>query len=170
MNDPQRAALIECIPSLRRFAYALTGSMADADDLLQNTLERLLRKEVPEEVELLRWAYTVCRNLWLDECRARKVRQEAATRPELQDGQVVDGERTTTGKMALEEVDAAMDRLPEDQRQMIALVALQGLSYQEVAETLDIPKGTVMSRLARARAALSESWARGSKAGLKRSL
>lgn len=147
----------ELIPRIRRFAYSLTGSMADADDLLQGTLERLLSREVPEEVELLKWAFRVCRNLWIDECRSRKVRQTAALRPELSEGQVVDGERATASKIELDQVDAAMARLPDDQRCILSLVAVQGMSYQDVAATLEIPKGTVMSRLARARVALSET-------------
>lgn len=145
------------LPGLRRFAYSLTGAMTEADDLLQGTVERLLRRAPPEGVGLDRWAFRVCRNLWIDECRARKVRQEAAGQPELSEGQVVDGERATTSQIELGQVDAALARLPEGQREIITLVAVQGMSYQDVSETLEIPKGTVMSRLARARAALSES-------------
>ncbi|MCM0613788.1 RNA polymerase sigma factor [Marinobacter sediminum] len=149
--------LTRLIPGLRRFAYSLTGSMPEADDLLQGTFERLLRREVPDGVELDRWAFRVCRNLWIDECRARKVRQNAAEQPELSEGQIVDGERATTSQIELGQVDDAMAKLPEDQRHIISLVAIQGMSYQDVSDTLDIPKGTVMSRLARARAALSTS-------------
>jgi len=151
--------ITELLPRLRRFAYSLTGSMPDADDLLQNTVERLLARDVPRDADLTKWAFRVCRNVWIDECRARKVRREAAEQPELTDGQVVDGERQTTRKIEWNRVDAAMARLPEDQRQIISLVAIQGLSYQAVAEILSVPRGTVMSRLARARSALSEALA-----------
>ncbi|MEX2475853.1 RNA polymerase sigma factor [Marinobacter sp.] len=149
--------ITEILPRLRRFAYSLTGSMADADDLLQNTVERLLARTVPEDVDLTKWAFRVCRNVWIDECRARKVRRDAAEHPELTDGQVVDGERQATKEIEWNRVDAAMSALPEDQRQIISLVAIQGMPYKIVAEILDVPKGTVMSRLARARAALSEA-------------
>lgn len=149
--------ITELLPGLRRFAYSLTGSMADADDLLQNTVERLLTREMPGDVDLTKWAFRVCRNVWIDECRARKVRRDAAENPELRDGQVTDGEHQTTQEIEWNRVDSAMSRLPEDQRQIISLVAIQGMPYKMVAEILDVPRGTVMSRLARARAALSEA-------------
>lgn len=147
--------LMQLLPGLRRFAYSLTGSVPEADDLLQGTVEKLLRRAPPDGVGLDRWAFRVCRNLWIDECRARKVRQEAAQKPELSEGQVVDGERKTASQIHLGQVNAAMAKLPDGQREIIALVAIQGLSYQAVSDALEIPRGTVMSRLARARAALS---------------
>ncbi len=149
--------LTDLLPALRRFAYSLTGSMADADDLLQNTVERILTRDMPSDVDLTKWAFRICRNVWIDECRARKVRRDATENPELSDGQVTDGEHQTTKEIEWSRVDAAMSRLPEDQRQIISLVAIQGMPYKMVAEILEVPKGTVMSRLARARAALSEA-------------
>ena len=151
--------ITELLPGLRRFAYSLTGSMADADDLLQNTVERLLTRDMPGDVDLTKWAFRICRNVWIDECRARKVRREAAEQPELSDGLVTNGEHQTTKEIEWNRVDSAMSRLPEDQRQIISLVAIQGMPYKMVAEILEVPKGTVMSRLARARAALSETLA-----------
>lgn len=147
--------LTALMPMLRRFAYSLTGSPHDADDLLQNTIERLLSKGVPEDVELAKWAFRVCRNIWIDEYRARKIRNNAAQLPELEEP-TVDGENVIYNEITLGEVNNAMDKLPDDQRSIIALVAVQGMSYKEVAETLSIPMGTVMSRLARARVALSQ--------------
>lgn len=149
--------ITELLPSLRRFAYSLTGSMADADDLLQNTVERILARNMPSDVDLTKWAFRICRNVWIDECRARKVRRDATENPELSEGQVTDGEHQTTKEIEWSRVDSAMSRLPEDQRQIISLVAIQGMPYKMVAEILEVPKGTVMSRLARARAALSEA-------------
>lgn len=146
----------ELLPALRRFAYSLAGSMPDADDLLQNTVERLLVRKMPENADLTRWSFRVCRNIWIDECRARKVRRDAAQQPELTDGQVVNGEHNTTAAIEWERVDAAMGKLTGDQRQIITMVAVQGFSYQVVADILGVPTGTVMSRLARARVALSE--------------
>jgi RNA polymerase sigma-70 factor (ECF subfamily) len=147
--------LTALMPMLRRFAYSLTGSPHDADDLLQNTIERLLSKGVPEDVELAKWAFRVCRNIWIDEYRARKIRNNAAQLPELEEP-TVDGENVIYNEITLGEVDKAMNKLPDDQRSIIALVAVQGMSYKEVAETLSLPMGTVMSRLARARVALSQ--------------
>ncbi|MBJ6137000.1 RNA polymerase sigma factor [Marinobacter litoralis] len=154
-----RQEITELLPSLRRFSYSLTGSAADADDLLQNTVERLLSRPRPEDADITPWAFRVCRNVWIDECRARKVRRDAAEHPELSDGQIFDGDKQVANEMEVNRVDQAMSRLPEDQRQIISLVAIQGLSYQAVAEILSVPKGTVMSRLARARGALSEALA-----------
>lgn len=147
--------LLELVPRIRRFAYSLTGSMPDADDLMQNTVERVLTHGVPEGVELIKWVFRVCRNIWIDDYRARKVRWEAAQDPELQDRELVDGERAMVGEIELEQVNRAMATLPNDQRTILSLVALQGMSYKEVASTLEVPPGTVMSRLARARAALA---------------
>ena len=149
----------ELLPRLRRFSYSLTGSRSDADDLLQNTVERLLTRRTPDDADLTKWAFRVCRNIWIDECRARKVRREVANNPELTDGQIVNGEHQTTREIEWDRVDTAMAQLPEDQRQIISLVAIQCMPYKIVAEILDVPKGTVMSRLARARAALSKALA-----------
>jgi RNA polymerase sigma factor (sigma-70 family) len=152
-----KSELTEAIPQLRRFAYSLTGSMDDADDLLQSTVERALNHKVPEGVDLTKWLFRVCRNLWIDDYRSRKVRQEATLQPQLQDREIVDGERAMASEVELDQVSRAMDTLPDDQRSVLSLVAVQGMSYKEVAATLQIPAGTVMSRLARARTALIQS-------------
>lgn len=122
--------ITELLPRLRRFAYSLTGSLSDADDLLQNTVERLLTRDMPDDADLTKWAFRVCRNVWIDECRARKVRRDAAEHPELTDGQVINGEHQTTKEIEWHRVDAAMARLPQDQRQIISLVAIQGMPYK----------------------------------------
>lgn len=150
-----RNELTALIPALRRFAYSLTGNAHDADDLLQNTIERVLSRGAPEEVELAKWAFRVCRNIWIDEYRARKIRHNAAQLPELEEP-TIDGANAIYNEITLGQVNTAMDQLPDEQRSILALVAVQGMSYKEVAETLSIPTGTVMSRLARARVALSQ--------------
>lgn len=147
--------LTQLLPALRRFAYSLTGARADADDLLQNTIERLLSREMPENVELIKWAFRVCRNIWIDEYRACKIRHNAAQLPELEEP-TEDGTNRIYNEITLKQVNTAMEKLPDDQRSILALIAIQGMSYKEVAETLGIPIGTVMSRLARARIALSQ--------------
>ena len=121
---------------------------------MQATAERVLDKGVPENVELLRWMFKVCRNLWIDDRRAHQVRQRAHRQPELSDEPIVSGEAVVLGELALREVEHALARLPDEQRDVLALVAVEGLTYREAAEVLDTPIGTVMSRLARARAAL----------------
>lgn len=142
------------LPMLRRFAYSLTGNAADADDLVQTTLERILTKGVPEDVEVIKWAFKVCRNVWIDEYRARKVRQNATLKPELQEPQSFDEQQKYDDKEMLSHVNHAMNTLPDDQRAILSLVAVQGMSYKEVASSMEIPVGTVMSRLSRARTAL----------------
>lgn len=148
--------LLELVPALRRFAYSLSNSVHDADDLLQNTVERLLTRPMPEDASLEKWAYTVCRNLWIDECRSRKVRAAVSFEPDLHDVVSIEGEKDMVLKIELEQINAAMRELPEDQHIVLSMVAVQGLSYKEVADALQIPQGTVMSRLARARARLAE--------------
>jgi RNA polymerase sigma factor (sigma-70 family) len=142
------------LPMLRRFAYSLTGNTADADDLVQITLEKILKKGVPDEVDVNKWAFKVCRNVWIDEYRARKVRQNAVLKPELQEPQSVDEQQAFDSKEMLAQVNLAMNTLPEEQRAILSLVAVQGMSYKEVASSMQIPVGTVMSRLSRARRAL----------------
>ncbi|MCL4409910.1 MAG: RNA polymerase sigma factor [Gammaproteobacteria bacterium] len=154
-NRALHAQIASILPSLRRFAFSLTTAMADADDLVQQTVERLLTRPIPSDVELLKWAFRVCRNLWIDEYRARKVRANAVFDTELQEAQEFDGARDIEQQIELSAVGTAMRTLPEDQHTILTLVAVQGMSYREVAETLEIPIGTVMSRLARARAALA---------------
>lgn len=146
--------LTELLPALRRFSWSLTNSRADGDDLLQSTVERLLNKGVPDGVDLGKWAFTVCRNLWVDEYRSRKVRQTVDVDPDFSAAGQVDGEKQVHLQMELEQVNRAMQRLPEEQHLVLSMVAVQGLAYKEVAEALDIPLGTVMSRLARARTQL----------------
>ena len=156
-TDALRQGIVELLPRLRRFAYSLTGTRADADDLLQATVERLLERRAPEDVDLARWSFRVCRNIWIDEIRSRKVRVNAAASGKIGGDETVDGVKTAMDKMAFSEVNQAMDRLPDEQRAALALVALEGYSYAEAAEALDAPIGTIMSRIARARAALVEA-------------
>ncbi|MFT5707119.1 MAG: RNA polymerase sigma factor (sigma-70 family) [Cognaticolwellia sp.] len=142
------------LPMLRRFAYSLTGNAADADDLVQITLEKILKKGVPDEVDVNKWAFKLCRNVWIDEYRARKVRQNAVLKPELQEPQSVNEQQAFDSKEMLAQVNVAMNTLPDEQRAILSLVAVQGMSYKEVASSMEIPVGTVMSRLSRARCAL----------------
>jgi RNA polymerase sigma factor (sigma-70 family) len=142
------------IPMLRRFAYSLTGSAADADDLVQATFEKILKKGIPENVEAVKWAFKVCRNVWIDEYRSQKVRQKATQAPELQE-QTADLQAAPhESKERMAKVNIAMGTLPDDQRSILSLVALKGMSYKDVAIISGIPVGTVMSRLSRARTSL----------------
>lgn len=149
------AELLELLPALRRYAYSLCGSTADADDLCQDTIERILSKGVPEEVLLAKWAFRICRNLWIDQYRAARTRQQATDNPVLQEQNISDGSRRTENEIQLQQVQNAMQQLSEEQRSILSLVTVQSMSYQDVADVLDVPVGTVMSRIARARASLS---------------
>jgi len=149
-----RATLLEVLPQLRRFARSLTGNRHDGDDLMQATVERVLERGLPAGVAPRPWMFTICKNLFIDDRRARAVRVKAAALPELADEPVVSGERVALGEIALGEVERAMGLLPDEQRIVLSLVAVEGMSYREAAEVIGAPTGTVMSRLARARAAL----------------
>lgn len=150
----RREELIEVLPNIRRFAMSLTHSLADADDLLQSTVERLLSRGLPADAVLLPYALTVCRNLWVDEIRARRTREAAKDEPAVIGEQVTHGEQTAIGELSLREAQAALAELPAEQRAVLELVSVEGCSYKEAASILEVPIGTVMSRLARARAAL----------------
>lgn len=154
-SEAFRAALVEAAPRVRRFAYALSGSAADADDLLQATLERALRKSHLFEVgtKLESWLFRLCRNIWIDEVRARRTRGVTVD-IDAETGPAHDGERDMTAAVMLGEIRTAMHRLSEEHRAVLALVGIEGLTYREAAAVLDVPIGTVMSRLARARAQL----------------
>ncbi len=144
------------LPQLRRFAFSLTGSAQDADDLVQNTIERLLNHPPEPHVTLLHWCFRVCRNVWIDEYRSRKVRQASSDEPELQEAST-DGEATMLAQIQLTQLQKAMSRLPDEQIEVLSLVAVQGCSYAEAAQILALPAGTIMSRLSRARTALLQS-------------
>ncbi|MBP9034093.1 MAG: RNA polymerase sigma factor [Pseudomonadales bacterium] len=155
--DALRRELLALLPRLRRYAYALTGVRHDADDLLQATLERLLVKGVPEAVDVDKWSFRVCRNMWIDEIRARRVRSAVPFEESGAMEQTFDGENALMSKLGLAEISDAMQALPEEQRAALSLVVLEGLSYAQAAEVLETPIGTIMSRIARARAALSKA-------------
>jgi RNA polymerase sigma-70 factor (ECF subfamily) len=156
-NNDMKQELLALLPALRRFAWSLTNSAPDADDLLQNTVERLLTRAMPVDADLNRWAFTVCRNLWIDECRSRKVRSAVEWDPDLHDHLLmVEGEKDMQLKIEISQVNQAMRQLPEEQHLVLSMVAVEGRSYREVADALNIPLGTVMSRLARARSRLAE--------------
>ena len=121
---------------------------------MQATVERVLERGLPAGVAARPWMFTICKNLFIDDRRAHAVRVRSAALPELADEPVVSGERIALGEIALSEVERAMASLPDEQRIVLSLVAIEGMSYREAAEVIGTPTGTVMSRLARARAAL----------------
>lgn len=148
-----REHIVALLPRLRRFARTMTRHAADADDLVQLSIERaLLRHEQwRPDSRFESWMFGIMRNAWIDEVRARGRRSEIFAAEEA--GENV-GEATTEAQLRLLSVQRAVDSLPEEQRMAVALVLIEGLSYKEAADVLDVPMGTVTSRLARAREAL----------------
>lgn len=159
MKDNVRSPMIELLPRLRRFAYALTGSVDLADDLVQDTCERALARmdQWTPGTRLDSWMYRIAQNIWVDNRRAKKSRGEAVDIDTMHDLAGSDGRRVTEGRLTLMRVGEEMANLTSDQRVLIALVCVEGLTYREAAETLELPIGTVMSRLARARQALGSA-------------
>lgn len=145
--------LLGLLPRLRRFARALTHHEADADDLVQLSIERALKhqEQWQADTHLDRWMYRIVRNAWIDEVRARRRRGAHLDVDEMAD--YVPGEDGDAVTDALS-VQEAMARLPEDQRTAVSLVLVEGLSYKEAAEVMQVPIGTLTSRLARGREAL----------------
>ncbi|WP_336957907.1 sigma-70 family RNA polymerase sigma factor [Sphingobium aquiterrae] len=148
--------LLALVPRLRRFAASLSRNTADGDDLLQAALERALRSrgQWQEGTRLDSWMYRIMRNLWIDEARARE--RAAQTFAPEEAGAAVGhaGDRDIETAVMLSDIDRAMAQLPDEQREAIALVLVEGLSYKEAAAILAIPMGTLTSRLVRGRGAL----------------
>ncbi len=156
-NNSWHNAILTLLPRLKRYAFSLTGSVADAEDLLQSTLEKALARstQFQQGSELDRWMFRICRNLWLDSCRARKVRAEIGPLEESGQEPRIDGEEQTIASITLQETASFLAAMPAEQRELLLLAVVEGYSYKEVADQLEIPIGTVMSRLARARAKLA---------------
>jgi RNA polymerase sigma-70 factor (ECF subfamily) len=143
------------IPRLRRYAHALMRNATDADDLVQETLLRALSKSHlwQEGSDLRAWLFTIMHNSRVNDVRRAVRTGISASEDELGRIGVSGGQHE---RISLGEVQAAIDRLPEEQRATILLVGLEGLDYEEAAAVLGIPLGTVRSRLSRARAQLRE--------------
>jgi len=148
-----RADLVEHIPRLRRYARALTRDPAQADDLVQDTLERGLRKLDlwRPDGDLRAWLFTLMHNLFINTIRAGKA--ECGSLADAPDIPVAGGQM---GALGLRDIETALAALPDEQREVILLIGLEQFSYTEAAQILGVPVGTVMSRLSRARERLRE--------------
>lgn len=151
-SDAVREGLIPLLPRLRRLARALAGQVADADDLVQIVLERALARAAQwrPDAALDKWVFAIARNAWRDELRARGRSQHLFAPEEA--GELI-ADRVAQPAQQLE-LAMALAALPPDHREVVALVLVEGMSYGEAAELLEVPVGTVTSRLARARATL----------------
>jgi len=150
---PLHAEIAALLPRLRRFGRAVTRNHEDADDLVQVAIERALKHIGQWEAgsRLDSWLFRIMKNAWIDEVRVR-VRRDRLFATE-EEGQFV-GDDASDRQLHRLAVQQAISRLSEDQRMVVALVLVDGLPYKEAAQVLDIPVGTLTSRLARAREAL----------------
>ena len=145
--------LIEHIQALRRFATALVGNGSDADDLVQEALKRaLVYLDGERRIDNLRaYLFTILHNVRIDTLK-RDAR--AGKQVPVEDTQIVSEAASQADRVACHEALSAMQRLSEEHRRVLLLVGVEGMSYREAAEILELPIGTVMSRLSRARTAL----------------
>lgn len=161
-EDVLSETLPTLLPRLWRFAVRLAVDRHDAEDLLQRACVRALerRHQLKPDSSALSWMFSIVRSVWLNEVRARRIRRHASMRwSEELANTAVDTFALNPEIDALHrQIIAAVEGLPDAQRAVMLLVAVEGLSYREAAEALDIPIGTVMSRLARARLTIGEAF------------
>lgn len=161
--DDIRSRMIELLPRLRRFAFALTGDKDKADDLVQDTCERALAHldQWKPGTNLDSWMYRIAQNIWVDHHRSRKAHGPQESLEEIENIEGQDGRKVTENRLTLAAVTEGIGRLPADQQVLVAMVCVEGVSYKEAANILGIPIGTVMSRLSRARQSLYAAFMEG---------
>jgi RNA polymerase sigma-70 factor (ECF subfamily) len=137
------------VPRLRRYARALTGDPTRADDLVQDTLERALTRGHlwRRDSDLRAWLFTIMHNQFVNRVRASDALRDAA---DIADFVLADPGGPGDAAVLMD-LEAALARLPDEQREVLLLIGLEELSYQEAATVLGVPIGTVMSRLSRGR-------------------
>lgn len=155
-DEALRRFLSDEVTSLRRYAMSLTGSLEDADDVVQSTVEKVLISGLPIEAPKA-WLVRVCRNVWIDEVRKRRIRDHDSYTEEGEDTSRVANLERRPVEDELERhqhyaaIGNALDKLSDEHRGILSMVVVEGMSYAQVAEALEVPVGTVMSRVARAR-------------------
>ena len=152
-NAGFRTAVIAALPRLRRFCQGLAGNAQDGDDLMQATVERALSRADQFEpgTRIESWMFRIAQNLRIDAARSAQRRGHHMPIEDMPDAAGEDGRTTVENRSDLAAAQRALQAVPEDQRAAFLLVVVEGMSYREAAETLDVPVGTIMSRLARAR-------------------
>lgn len=149
--DGRSAEFAQHIPRLRRYARALTGDRSRADDLVQDTLERALVKFHlwRQGTDLRAWLFTIMHNVYVNQVRANA---SAAVVSTVDDEATQFGIRATQAdRLEVLDLETALARLPQEQREVLLLVGLEQMTYEESAGVLNVPIGTVMSRLSRGR-------------------
>jgi RNA polymerase sigma-70 factor (ECF subfamily) len=151
--------LIALLPRMRRFARVLSRSDHSADDLVQSACERALRfaDRFEPGTRFDAWMFKILRNLWIDTVRRAQKDALHGSVDCVDMAAASGGAADLEAKLTLAAVRTAIEALPDDQREIVFLVCVEDLSYRAVAEMLDIPIGTVMSRLARARLRLKNA-------------
>jgi RNA polymerase sigma factor (sigma-70 family) len=141
--------LLTWVPRLRRYARALVGNRDDADDLVQDTLLKAWAKSVLWQgvTDMRAWLFGIMHNLHVDGVRRPKLHTVVMD----EDTTEIPVAATQSDRLAVLDLQTALERLPVEQREVVLLIALEDLSYAEVASTLGIPIGSVMSRLSRGR-------------------
>ena len=141
--------ILEYIPRLRRYARALLGDRHAADDLVQDTLERAWNKFHlwRPGSDLRAWLFTIMHNVFVNQVRSKRIEIDKA----MEELPVVPVRATQSDFLELADVERSLHALPDEQREVLLLVAIEEMSYDEVSRALAIPIGTVMSRLSRAR-------------------
>lgn len=160
MSQQVKAEMVSLLPRLRRFAYGLTGSLDDGDDLTQAACEKALRSldRFTPGTRLDSWMYRIAQNLWIDRRRSQQAQREQSLAPaDMEALAVADAAREMDRRLDLADVRREVALLSDDQRAVLLLVSVEGCGYRQAAEILEIPIGTVMSRLARARLALGRA-------------
>ena len=160
-----RQELVTLLPRLRRFAISLARNAADADDLVQEACFRAMSHGDEWDMTrgLDRWVFRILRNLWVSELRKRQVRLGAG-HVDVTETEELQSERTGEDDLAVKQLIGRLGALPAGFASVLLLVAVEGYSYKEAADVLDLPQGTVMSRLYRARQMLAEQLAESAKA------
>ena len=150
MRAEDEALILACIPSLRRYARGLTGDPHRADDLVQDTLERAWSRysRWQRRGELRAWMFGIMHNHFIDGVRAASRQTDQTAPGDLPDAPV---RATQTDQLEVRDLDRCLQALPAEQREVLLLICVEDLSYQETAQILAVPIGTVMSRLSRAR-------------------
>lgn len=158
-TEAMRTAIVAALPRLRRFCLAMAGNSADGDDLMQATVERALSRSAQFEAgtRVDSWMYRIAQNLHIDGARAVRRRGTLVDVDALQSLSASDGRELVENRSQLAAAQHALQTLPDDQRAVFALVVIEGQSYRDAAKALDLPIGTVMSRLARARGRIAEA-------------
>lgn len=151
-------ALIRLLPNLRRYALSLARRSDVADDLVQITVERAITAAGSHDpaTRIEPWLFRIIRNAFIDMTRRQRTRGAEVDVFDIPEALPVDTERGIEARLMLRSTQGAMRELPVEQREVLELVGIHELSYAEAAEVLEIPRGTVMSRLSRARVALAE--------------